>query len=260
MSALDITSAESPLNLLSTLTGLLTGGLPALPALPATPDLDGLLPATPALPELGTVTDLLGGLVPAEPGFSISAESPLGEATVTGSMDMPSLPALPALPALPGLDLPALPGSDLPGPLLATGVSVLESILALATGGLPELPGLPALPELPAFGKVTTQAEAPSLPELPGFGDLPALPGLDSIPDLLSGGVPLLDTLGPLLETGQSVVASLLQLASGGLPELPGVPSFDSLPDASTLTTLLPLSTLTDATGGLPLPTGLLPV
>lgn len=249
MSTLNFSTPEAPLNLLSSLTGLLAGGLPALPALPAAPDLASLLPATPelpALPELSTATDLLAGLLPAEPGFSVAASSPLGEATLTGTMDTPSLPALPELPALPGLDLI--------GPLLATGTSVIESLLALASGGLPELPALPGLPELPSPGTVSIQAESAMLPELP------ALPGLDSIPDLLSGGLPSLDLLAPLLETGESVVASLLNLASGGLPELPGLPSFASLPDASVLTSLLPLSALTDATGGLPVPAGLLPV
>lgn len=249
MSTLNISTPEAPLSLLSSLASLLPSGLPPLPDLPAAPDLANVVPATldlPALPELSTATDLLTGLLPAEPGFSISAESPLGEATLTGAMPTPSLPALPELPALPGLDLL--------DPLLATGTSVIESLLALASGGLPELPALPGLPELPSPGTVSIQAESAMLPELP------ALPGLDSIPDLLSGGVPSLDLLAPLLETGESVVASLLSLASGGLPELPGLPSVDSLPDASVLTDLLPLSALTDATGGLPLPAGLLPV
>lgn len=246
MSTLNFTTPEAPLSLLS---GLLAGGLPSLPALPETPDLASLLPETPALPalpELSTVTDLLTGLLPSEPGFSVSAESPLGELTLSGAMDATSLPALPELPTLPGLDLIA--------PLLATGTSVLQSLLDLVSGGLPELPALPGLPELPSAGTASVEVESALLPELP------ALPGLDSIPDLLSGGVPSLDLLAPLLETGESVVASLLSLASGGLPELPGVPSFDSLPDASMLTSLLPLSALTDATGGLPLPAGLLPV
>jgi hypothetical protein len=223
------------------------GGLPitSLPKLPSLSELPTMEQGrtnrpVPGIGQLGSLTDLVGGLT----GGSATGSLPLV------GQGLPALPGQPAehlpttIPGLPGgsvehlplvgnldgifggmtQEIPALPDTDHIGSVddvtdTVPGFGMVSSLPGLAGGAGHGLPGggpkLPALPSLPG-------GHAPR-------AGVPSLPGLDIVTKLLGGA------LGGGATGG--VLPALPALPTGGTAgQLPSVPGVSSLPGLTNLT------------------------